>query len=703
MSIQDILTSLESIYGELKPNTCGFEGIYIFVSQILGTEYSYITYLKIATGEIECGIEKELSYFKNWGINATSDEFKTAILLSKIDNEKTKHMWKLIYQFLYCIINEEHQVLGLDFTTEEQQYLDNIENRAKTYLGDYSISFKPESSNKNEGFTTCSGYPYLSFKKEVNSTKYIVQKNEIINFSIQELTSTNNRKSQILKSFLLSHKNDLNIEIVYRRPKHSFRKDLIFSKKEIIEGETIFVCRCNYTGPNMMLKETDFPTISIKALQKGFLVIPFTSFDTKKEIQFELVNNDSEEKICYDKFFNIYDIRFISLNVLKLIRPYSDSLEVSLSWNFKTGDYVKKGDVLGTIKIEALFVSKEYIAQSDGLFSIETTSFIDDINKVNFLIHNDNEFSQESLLYSIYPNKEIWVEDKYNRFDAIEDKDIFTQDTKIHWNVVANRYTDFMEGFNAFEMSSHDISIFLSFEYFKEEPQLILGIKSSQIKLNCGDSFCMLLENENNRKTLEFSIINKPTKLDMSDSCKYDTIYNFNLYSEDLELLKSYLCTNWRLSFSNNRRTPIDGKNESIWTPSIIASFVLRKYVLAFCNELKERNIEVVHHKTKGFVNEDTISIEPCYVYLMHDTTNDYYKIGISNNPEYREKTLQSEKPTIEMICCKEYPIRSIAEAFEAALHKTFAGKRIRGEWFSLTQTDVIILKKHIKLILNLY
>lgn len=100
-------------------------------------------------------------------------------------------------------------------------------------------------------------------------------------------------------------------------------------------------------------------------------------------------------------------------------------------------------------------------------------------------------------MYSIYPNKEIWVEDKYNRFDAIEDKDIFTQDTKIHWNVVANRYTDFMEGFNAFEMSSHDISIFLSFEYFKEEPQLILGIKSSQIKLNCGDSFCMLLENEN--------------------------------------------------------------------------------------------------------------------------------------------------------------------------------------------------------------
>lgn len=31
---------------------------------------------------------------------------------------------------------------------------------------------------------------------------------------------------------------------------------------------------------------------------------------------------------------------------------------------------------------------------------------------------------------------------------------------------------------------------------------------------------------------------------------------------------------------------------------------------------------------------------EYCYVYLMNDTTNNYYKIGISKNPTYREKTL---------------------------------------------------------------
>ena len=78
----------------------------------------------------------------------------------------------------------------------------------------------------------------------------------------------------------------------------------------------------------------------------------------------------------------------------------------------------------------------------------------------------------------------------------------------------------------------------------------------------------------------------------------------------------------------------------------------------------------------------------------MHDTTNGFYKIGISNNPEHRERTLQSEKPSIEIVCSKEYPIRSIAEAFEAALHKAFASKRIRGEWFSLDETDVMVLVK---------
>lgn len=80
----------------------------------------------------------------------------------------------------------------------------------------------------------------------------------------------------------------------------------------------------------------------------------------------------------------------------------------------------------------------------------------------------------------------------------------------------------------------------------------------------------------------------------------------------------------------------------------------------------------------------------PCFVYLMKDCINNYYKIGISNNPTYREKTLQSEKPTIELVIAKKFPSRQIAESFEKALHKSFEQQRIRGEWFNLTQQAVL-------------
>ncbi len=76
--------------------------------------------------------------------------------------------------------------------------------------------------------------------------------------------------------------------------------------------------------------------------------------------------------------------------------------------------------------------------------------------------------------------------------------------------------------------------------------------------------------------------------------------------------------------------------------------------------------------------------VEECYVYLMIETTNNFHKIGISNNPTYREKTLQSDKPTIELLHKKSFPNRKIAEILERTLHQTYANKRIRGEWFEL-------------------
>ena len=118
-------------------------------------------------------------------------------------------------------------------------------------------------------------------------------------------------------------------------------------------------------------------------------------------------------------------------------------------------------------------------------------------------------------------------------------------------------------------------------------------------------------------------------------------------------------------------------------------------YVSAYRNALLSAGL-ISSPKSKK-KKESKVKFDACYVYLMHDSKNGYHKIGISKTPKYREKTLQSEKPTIDMVCAKEYPSRKIAEAIESALHKVFEENRIRGEWFELSDADVTILKETLK------
>jgi len=105
----------------------------------------------------------------------------------------------------------------------------------------------------------------------------------------------------------------------------------------------------------------------------------------------------------------------------------------------------------------------------------------------------------------------------------------------------------------------------------------------------------------------------------------------------------------------------------------------------------KDLNVSDVLSSNK---NDNYPYSEPCFVYLMRDTTNGYFKIGISNNPKYREKTLQSEKPTIELLASKQYPSRQVAENLESSLHRMFTSKRIRGEWFNLDDIEIELLLK---------
>lgn len=84
---------------------------------------------------------------------------------------------------------------------------------------------------------------------------------------------------------------------------------------------------------------------------------------------------------------------------------------------------------------------------------------------------------------------------------------------------------------------------------------------------------------------------------------------------------------------------------------------------------------------------------ESCYTYLMRDESTGYYKIGMSKDPTYRERTLQCEKPTISLLWSRQFSSRAEAREQEKNLHQRYAHKNKRGEWFRLSEQDVKDIK----------
>lgn len=71
-------------------------------------------------------------------------------------------------------------------------------------------------------------------------------------------------------------------------------------------------------------------------------------------------------------------------------------------------------------------------------------------------------------------------------------------------------------------------------------------------------------------------------------------------------------------------------------------------------------------------------------IYLMLNKKTGRVKIGISNRPKFREKTLQEEIPDIEL-----FHTGTGSWNDEQRLHAHFSHKRLRGEWFDLTAEEI--------------
>lgn len=80
--------------------------------------------------------------------------------------------------------------------------------------------------------------------------------------------------------------------------------------------------------------------------------------------------------------------------------------------------------------------------------------------------------------------------------------------------------------------------------------------------------------------------------------------------------------------------------------------------------------------------NKNSYSTRFRKTYLMVDSNTGLTKIGFSVNPKKREVTLQSEKPTISLLKICDNNV-------EHELHVKYATKRVRGEWFRLSNKDI--------------
>ena len=302
-------------------------------------------------------------------------------------------------------------------------------------------------------------------------------------------------------------------------------------------------------------------------------------------------------------------------------------------------------------------------------------------------------------MFRVYPDESYLFNDYLlNDFKYMFDvsKDDFNDTCIVKCKVKQSNnyfYTRNGEGFTDYgvEMSNFVYNgFYFNFEYIGG----IFYLKIYNDGINF-DKYCTLHLRMSNGNIITLSPSVKPVMNGGMRMCKY------KLDKADIDNLKDAKLIKWR--FINRDGIPLIEKyNHCLKESEDPTDITQRLSYLGFQkffndflktveeNAPKEELEEVKNHSSIG-------SQQSCYVYLMLDTTNNFHKIGISNHPKYREYTLQSEKPTIELLCAKEYPTRIIAEAIESALHKAFANKRIRGEWFNLDAFDIENIKQTLK------
>ena len=355
---------------------------------------------------------------------------------------------------------------------------------------------------------------------------------------------------------------------------------------------------------------------------------------------------------------------FVSMKGREDLLKYS----YKLGWNSER--FIRKGDVLYTVQIGISVIKQDYLEYP---VYADVSGYAIPDPQGSYCGYTNAE--DQALVFTVLTDIGK-VADRFP-FKCIASKDEFDGSLKVSWDKVAGKNS------NTFAIGNFKLQLVLA----NNRPQLRVEYAKSGRVYTRGDRFEIFL---GNNEVLSFSLTENPSKCD-----KGLVEFYLLLNESDFNSLKEHSIVKARLFKPQNSDQRLVGGND-LCKSGELSLLLFKRYVEAFSETLDKNGFywgEIIEAPSTS----DPTCSDPCYVYLMVDTTNGFHKIGISNKPEYREGTLQSEKPTIELVCAKQYPSRLIASTIESSLHTASNDKRLRGEWFDLNEQEVNDIKLTLK------
>jgi len=380
------------------------------------------------------------------------------------------------------------------------------------------------------------------------------------------------------------------------------------------------------------------------------------------------VNENSHFKEDFYFYFDQYAYNEFS-------QSYFDKGFHIKEWLKQDGEFVNQGEII------LILAEGNYSFDNDNIYNhlAEKTGFLD-IEK-----YYKNFLNQINPVYIIHENDAKRIDRKFINTADIK-LDDFTNKKIIKWRQVGNN-NGYSEGITSISNDNKTTFTF-TFNNLDDKDFIVFQFFSKEMMLSKGDVVSFLFTDN---RIIDFPINGVSYKsthphIEKLFENKVQITLDELQHFENTEFLK------WKITLRKQNREIIGGENGiGQYQPHKSLRTVIRK----FTNEYRDLvSSEITNYKPLLERETLTLSVEipvaeECHVYLMTDTINHYHKIGISNKPSWREKTLQSEKPTIELLASKKFINRKIAASFEKALHETYAQKRIRGEWFNLDVYEI--------------